>query len=565
MNSKNTRGSCAGLARITLLGCLLVLCCGACVSPPPAPEQSPAFDERMRDRIEGIRRSGQCVVEGDELAALKLITALYENNGFQPLWSRPGQANALLVAIRDAWREGLNPDDYHYQILSRILESPDTSPVDDVGRELLLSDAFFRLAYHYRFGRVDPEKLFIDWNFERGLDDLSPQALLNQAIEEDRVVETLQDLLPDGPYYRGLRNALATYRDMQTHGGWQQLPEGPLLKPGMSHPQIAMLRQRLAAEGYGETDSGPADTMDPALEAVLVDFQKRHGIDEDGRLGPATREALNTPIRQRIDQIRVNMERLRWVSHSLPEDFLLVDIAGYRVLLFEDYRLIWSSRAVVGRPYRKTPVFRAMMTYLVLNPSWTVPPTILRQDILPKLRQGTAVLQEKHLAIIDNNGRQVDPDSLDLAKLSAGAFPYQLRQPPGPANALGRIKFMFPNRYLVYLHDTPTKSLFDKTQRAFSSGCIRIDKPLELAEILLARNPGWTPQRLQAEIATQRTKTVTLHRPIPILIMYFTAESGEDGQIRFRPDLYDRDAQVLEALNRKLSFTPTIDNPAWTQ
>ena len=558
------------MARIALVW-LLVLSCGACVSPAPVSIQ-PGFEERMRDRIEDIHRSGQCVVEGHRLAALKLVASLYENNGFQPLWSQPDQADALLDAVRTAWLEGLDPDDYHHQILSRLLTSPDALPVDDVGRELLLSDAFFRLAYHYRFGRVDPEKLFIDWNFERGLDELSPQALLNRALAEDSLIETLQGLLPDSPHYRGLRNALAGYRDIQANGGWDHLPDGPMLKPDMTHPHVVLLHRRLAAEGY---DTGPEHeheheheqvyTLDARLEAALGDFQKRHGIDEDSLVGPATRVALNTPIGQRIDQIRVNMERLRWVSHSLPEDYLLVDIAGYRVLLFQDGRLSWSTRAVVGRPYRRTPVFRAMVTYLVLNPSWTVPPTILRKDILPKLKQGTAVLEEKHLKVIDDAGREIDPDSLDPELLSSGELPYKLRQPPGPGNALGRIKFMFPNRYLVYLHDTPTKSLFDKTQRAFSSGCIRIDKPFELAEILLADDPGWTPQHLQTEIASQQTRTVILRRPMPVLIMYFTAESGDAGQVSFRPDLYNRDAKVLDALNRKLSFTTAIDNPDWKQ
>jgi murein L,D-transpeptidase YcbB/YkuD len=518
----------------------------------------------MRDRIEGIRHSGECIVEGERVAALNLVATLYESNGFQPIWRGSGQAGQMLDAVRSARQEGLDPADYHYEILSRILASTDDSSVDEVGLELLLSDAFFRLAYHFRFGRTEPEKLFIDWNFNQDFGETEPQKLLMQAIEEGQVTDTLNELLPHSRHYQGLRKGLAHYRDMQAAGGWPTLPDSLSLKPNMTHPHVTLLRERLQVSG-DDVNKKPEqeDVYGPPLKQAVIDFQQRHEIKPDGIVGPATLVALNVPIEQRIDQIRVNMERLRWVSHSLPDDYLLVDIAGFRVMLYQDGQLAWATRAIVGRPYRKTPVFRSTMTYLVINPTWTVPPTILRDDFMPKLKQDRALLKEKNLKVIDQNGQEVDPNTLDWSEISVKNFGYKLRQPPGPNNALGRIKFMFPNHYLVYLHDTPSKSLFNKTQRAFSSGCIRIEQPLKLAEILLKANDGWTQERLQQQIATQRTRTVTLKQAIPVLMVYFTAEARNGEPVHFRTDLYGRDKKVLQALNHKLSFTPDIDNAVW--
>jgi murein L,D-transpeptidase YcbB/YkuD len=261
--------------------------------------------------------------------------------------------------------------------------------------------------------------------------------------------------------------------------------------------------------------------------------------------------------------MRANLERLRWASQYLPQNYLLVDIAGFRVKHFQDGRNTWTTRAVVGTPYRRTPVFRSIMTYLVLNPSWTVPPTILKEDLLPKLRQDRTILQEKRLTVINNTGEKIDPESIDWSSTTIKNFKYHLRQLPGPNNALGRIKFMFPNNYSVYLHDTPSKNLFEASQRAFSSGCIRIEDPLQLAEMLLQSNEGWDRNRLEQEIESGQTRTINLNLPIPVLLMYFTAEAGEDNSIQFRKDLYRRDANVIIALNQPLSHIAVIDMPAW--
>ncbi len=521
------------------------------------------FSELMRDRIEGIQRSGQCVVEGERVAALGLVSALYESNGFQPLWRGSGQASKMLSAVHAAELEGLDPKDYHAAIIAQILRFPEQSPVDEVAFELLLSDAFFRLAYHYRFGRIDPEKLFVDWNFREDFGVAEPQKILMDAIAQRRVAKTLQQLLPTTRDYIGLRAGLATYRDKKAAADWPVFPGGSYIKPGMTDVRVVLLRERLQINAVVIDGASAEHNYDPRLSDAVIEFQQQHGLKPDGIVGPATVAALNTTVQQRIDQIRINMERMRWVSHQLPEDYLLVDITGFKVQLYQQGKITWSTRAVVGRPYRETPVFRSTMTYLVLNPTWTIPPTILRRDIMPKLQQDRAVLVDKKLLVINQAGHEVNPDLLDWNNVSANNFEYLLRQTPGAHNALGRVKFMFPNKHAVYLHDTPSKSLFDKNHRAFSSGCIRIEHPLELAEILLQSNAGWTQDKLQQVVATEKTRTVKLNQDIPVLMMYFTAAAGEGDNIKFHNDLYARDKKVLAALNQKLSLTPDIDKSIW--
>ena len=258
-----------------------------------------------------------------------------------------------------------------------------------------------------------------------------------------------------------------------------------------------------------------------------------------------------------VDRLRVNLERLRWVLVERTPRFVAVNIAGYRVYYFDDDRLQWTARAMVGKPYRATPIFRADMTYLVINPDWTVPPTILRNDSLPAIKRDRSYLDKQRMDVIDRTGREVDPATIDWATVTPRNFPYMLRQRPGPTNSLGRIKFMFPNEHFVFLHDTPSRDLFNRDERAFSSGCIRVEHPFELADILLQGDPKWTPEALQRAVDSEAMQTVSLSRPLPVLILYLTAIAFDDGRdFTFLRDIYDRDAAVLNALNAGFVYSP---------
>jgi murein L,D-transpeptidase YcbB/YkuD len=305
--------------------------------------------------------------------------------------------------------------------------------------------------------------------------------------------------------------------------------------------------------------------FDESVEAGVQAFQTRHALEPDGLVGPNTLAALNAPVEARLDQIRVNMERIRWVYQDLPSDFVLTDIAGFHVYLVRGGEIVWDARAQVGQPFRKTPVFRDTMNHLVFNPTWTVPPTILRKDILPKVKQDPNYLRRRNISVLDRNGKLVDIDSIDWASLTPGRFPYTLRQEPGPDNALGRVKFMFPNAFMVYLHDTPSKTLFGRTQRAFSSGCIRVERPFELAELLLNDQKKWNQATIQQVLETQQTRTVMLEDPLPVLLLYWTAEMDDAGRIHFREDIYGRDERILKALDGEFVFKAPSNVPDWAQ
>jgi murein L,D-transpeptidase YcbB/YkuD len=271
-------------------------------------------------------------------------------------------------------------------------------------------------------------------------------------------------------------------------------------------------------------------------------------------VGKQTLEILNVPVEDKIDQIRINLERLRWVLHAIEGKFVIVDIAGFEVFVYKDNQVLWTSRVQVGKPYRQTPVFKSEIKYLVLNPTWTVPPGILAKDILPAVKKDPNFLKDRNIEVIDRSGKTVNQDTINWSKYSARNFPYQLRQEPGPSNALGLIKIIFPNDHLVYIHDTPSKSLFERTDRTFSSGCIRTEKPFELAEILLEDPDKWNEQSFKRVIDTRKTQTVMLPKHVPVLLFYWTVDPEPDGSVRFKRDPYKRDAEVLKGLNGEFKF-----------
>jgi murein L,D-transpeptidase YcbB/YkuD len=323
----------------------------------------------------------------------------------------------------------------------------------------------------------------------------------------------------------------------------------------MSDERVPALAARLAVTGDlppGEAADATATLYGDMLAAGVRRFQARHGLAADGVVGAATLAALNVPVAARIEHLRANLERARWVLYDPESEFLVVNIAGFQLYLVRRGEVVFRTRVQVGRPYRQTPIFKAEMTYVVVNPTWTVPPTIFRNDIVPELRRDIGYLAARNIDVFDSAGAAVDPAAVDW---SGRSLPYRLVQQPGPNNALGRIKFMFPNEHAVYLHDTPSRDLFDRDSRAFSSGCIRVEDPFELAELLLGRSERG---RLDAAVASGRTQTIFLPKPTTIMLLYWTAEVDAAGRIAFFPDVYERDAAVIAALAEPFAPPPTL-------
>ena len=525
--------------------------------------------DRLRTRIEASGAGLQALrAEGEAVYARPATTSFYVQRGFAPLWTTnrgPGASvDSLLRAVERADRLGLRPRDYHAEAIRTLLQEAQSAPTDAVAArrmadlELLCTDAFLLLATHRLSGRVDPEAIDPEWSATRRTADVAEA--MTRAVRTGSVERTLAELDPPQPEYRRLRAALKQYQALVEDGGWPKIPAGPTLRPGDRDARVATVRDRLRVTGDW---SGPAlaDTaalrFDSTLAAGVRRFQARHGLDADGIVGAQTLEALNVPARERVEQIRLNLERWRWLPQDLGARHLLVNIAGFELEVIENGREVLRMRVITGQRYRRTPVFSGDISYLVFSPYWHVPNSIATKDKLPLLKKDASALAAQGYEIFRGWGadaQPIDPTTVDWGAVSASNFPYRMRQKPGPNNALGRVKFMFPNKHNVYLHDTPSRELFARSERSFSSGCIRIEQPLELAEYLLADQPAWTPERVQQVIDRRVETSVRLKQNVPVHLLYWTAWAEADGTVHFRRDIYGRDALLQKAL-----ATPLLD------
>ena len=514
----------------------------------------------IEEKIDELWTTGKLNIGFADIASKHWLPDLYERNDFQLLWQNPQNVEDLLKDIASIADDGLNPEDYH---LSQLLvlklrlddvESPDPSLLADY--DILLTDSLVRLCYHIQFGKVDPESLDPAWNMTRQVRNQNPVGAIEKRLRTGSLAQGLDNIRPEIDYYHLLKSVLKNYRTIQDAGGWETVPEGPTLKPGMTDQRISQLRKRLAVTGDFEGTVSDSDLFDEELEAAVIRFQNRHRLEADGAVGKNTYAALNITVKQKIDQIRVNLERARWVFHKMPPDYIEVDIAGFQAYDIEGANINWTSKVQVGKPFRKTPVFKSKIKYIVFNPTWTVPPTILRKDILPKIKKNPGYLSKMKISVIDRKGRTVDPNSVNWSQYSKG-IPYTLRQEPGPHNALGRMKFIFPNKYFIYLHDTPSQALFGRKDRAFSSGCIRVEKDMELAEILLNDPDKWNRESIQKLLDTNKTRRVNLPKPKPVMLLYVTIRLDEKDNLIFIKDIYERDRAVLEGLNEEFTIWQT--------
>ncbi len=510
---------------------------------------------QIQNWIERIK-AGDCVKDKDcPIASVILLPKLYEKYNYQPIWTNPASVRQLIDAIKDSYNDGLTPEDYHLSLIQQLqrelVAKPD--PAKQAELDVVLTDSLVRLGYHLVIGKVDPVSLDSSWNMDRTL-KLDPMLEMSAAIDNAQVTGLVDSFRPQVDLYRGLKRALANYRKIEAKGGWPQVPAGETLKPGMNTTRVITLRQRLVITSDMPDVNMESALYDAAVEAGVKKFQQRHGFEVDGVVGKATLAAMNVPVKARIDQIRVNLDRARWVLHDLPQEYVVVDIAGFNVRYISNGGESWRTLAIVGKAYRKTPVFRSHIRYIIFNPTWTIPPTILRKDILPKVKHDPEYLQNNNMVVLDQQGEQINPTTIDWHQYPNERFPYLIRQLSGPNNTLGRVKFMFPNKHIVYLHDTSNKSKFKKTKRTFSSGCIRIQDPLDFAELLLANKPGWDRAKIDAIVDSSEITHVNLAKPLTVMLLYWTAEMDNEHGVVFRQDIYDRDSAVLAGLESEFKF-----------
>ncbi|MCU0560044.1 MAG: L,D-transpeptidase family protein [Desulfobacterales bacterium] len=519
----------------------------------------------MQTRVAAAQADSFMVCQGELVCGIADLPSFYARRDHRPAWrSAEGAfapAGALLRFIERAGEHGLDPANYHLEAIRRLLESDHMAHL--AGRRLetnlavdldfLLTDAFLLLASHLRAGRVNPETLHVEWVVQMD-PEVDVARLLEDAIATGRIEETLQAFAPPHPEYRHLQNALASYRGLAAAGEWPQLPDKATWERGQTGGIAELLRERLARSGdYPHLPNDDADA-DRELFEALRRFQERHGLEADGRMGAQTLGALNVALTERIRQIELNLERWRWLPHDLGQRHIWVNVPRFTLSVVANGEPALDMRVVVGRHYRRTPVFSSRMDHLVFNPDWNIPNRIAVQDILPKARKDPGHMRREKIRVFEGWNRgaaELDPDEIDWSQVTAGNFRYRLMKDPGPHNDLGRVKFMFPNTFSVYLHDTPSKRLFERSMRGFSSGCIRIEKPLDLAVYVLGDAALWSHEAVTAAINTGQLRTVRLKQPIPVHLVYMTAGADADGGVAFWQDIYQRDAALDRALRQK--------------
>ncbi len=493
--------------------------------------------------LEAARAEGS--VAGAQLAAPDALQRFYELRENAPAWD--AQIEALEAALDSAEAQGFRREDFNRAALAAAQAAAAGGDAAQVAAfDILASDAAMRFVHYMAFGKVEPESLDTAWNFDRPVIERDPVELFAEYLAGPGFEVLAVALEHQGFQYLQLVDALARYQSIAASGGWEAIPEGEVLKPGATDARIPALRARLAAEAVERAEAGDAPTLyDEALESAIRAFQLRHGLTADGVIGPQTLASLNRPVSDRIDKLRLSLERFRWYIRGLGEDFVLVNIAGAETFVVLDGKPAWATRSITGSEYRQTPVFAGEIEYMVVNPTWSVPASIFRKDKLSRIRKDRGYLERNNYVVRSQDGKVISASSVNWSAKNPGV---SLMQMPGPDNALGRIKFMFPNKHAVYLHDTNNRGLFEQEERNLSSGCVRIEDPFVLAGLLMQGDPSWTQARLEELLESGETTRIDLPEPMSVLMTYWTAWV-EDGEVQFREDPYERDAAVLAALN----------------
>jgi murein L,D-transpeptidase YcbB/YkuD len=471
------------------------------------------------------------------LLAPQAVARYYSQHPTASAWGEGEDLSELMQALSGLEQHGLNPMHYHFE----QLRSPSVSTA---ALDVYATDAWLSAAAHMLYGKLDPISVEPNWTAIGRQADLV--AALNAALTTHSIAPSLEQFAPQQEGYAALLSEYQSLRALAVIP-IRVVPDGPTFRPGMSGDRVKALQERLAQLEllFDATIDG---VMGTATTDAVMTFQTLHDLDSDGLVGAATLAALNRGPQEKLAKLRVNMERWRWLPQDLGRKHIRVNIAGFNVAAWKDGALVRTHLAIVGKPYRKTPVFSDEIEYIVFNPWWEVPNSIARVDKLPLFQQDPSLVDSLGFQVLDRDGQVLNNAGIDWTGIRPGTFPYRLRQSPGPQNALGEVKIMFPNIHNVYLHDTPTRGLFSNRQRAFSSGCMRTQDPLDLAAWLLEETADWDKNRINAAIASGLETRVNLTRRVPVHVLYFTAVNEEHGGVRYLDDIYQRDDAVLAGL-----------------
>ncbi len=527
--------------RTRLLTSLLVLATLFAVEPLAA-------DGRLRERLEPLLDGTQTPSAGQGLFSGRLLAELYLERNWNDAWDDQ-RARSMLKLARESRFDGFDPSDFRADEIRALLDAGGLGRLAGAERakaDIDLSDALLRYIHHSRFGKYDPRRINRGQNFTPAVDPDGLKADLAGSLAAPDLAAHVDALVPRPFFYRNLKRGYQRYLAIAERGDWTAIPPGANLHVGLRDSRVPLIRERLAlTDGYRADVPASDPLFEPALAESVKGFQRRCGLDSDGVIGPRTLDALNEPVEVRLAKIRANMERMRWLYNSLPDDFVFVDVAAFRLDLIRNGKVDWTTRTIVGTTTDQTPMFRDEMEHIVFNPTWTVPASI---------QKTMGSVSSRYQVVDRRTGRRVSTsDASDHRR-------YRIVQPPGSNNALGQVKFMFPNGHAIYLHDTPSRHLFARSERAYSHGCIRVKDPLVFAERLLNK-PGWTETEVDRVVERGSTRYVNLDEHLPVLIYYLTAVADEAGRVGFRSDIYQRDDALLAVMGGP-AHPPRIAFPA---
>jgi murein L,D-transpeptidase YcbB/YkuD len=545
------------LRRTTLAVVLIVStgCAGATTA------RRAEMDTALRATLQSSKRPAFVTADKEGTRLWALTREFYAAREYSPAWiedAKPQpQIEALVKALKAAQDEGLDPELYNVGVIDARREEASRGFLSAKGfdpKEAGVFDVWFTYLYlKYASDLADglSDLAHADSSWQIKPEKFDPRGRLEQALAEDRVAESLLELTPDNPHYRALRRARAEHRAMADGGGWPKVPAARV-KPGARHAAVPAIAARLRASGDYKgsvPEAGAPAPYTPELVEAVKRFQRRHGLADDGVVGPGVVAAMNVPLATRIKQIELNLERWRWLPRDLGDRYILVNIPEYHLEVWEGERVPLSMRVVVGKEETPTPIFNDEMSYLVFSPYWNVPPSIAEGETLPAVLSDPGFLARTNMEVLDTDGTVIDPTAMDLSDPAR----YRFRQKPGSDNSLGLVKFMFPNQFDVYLHDTPADSLFARASRSFSHGCVRVEDPVALAEYVLRDQPAWDRERIAEAMNAHEEKTVKLRSKLPVYLGYWTARISGDGLVQFRPDVYGIDRQQTRLLAERLS------------
>lgn len=500
------------------------------------------------DKIEDFFEDAETGI--DQIYNLSQVTEFYKENDFEPIWTSRELREDIYRNIENIEGEGLFFEDYHGEKLQKLLSSLDTNSEEENNLlEILLTDSYLKLSEDLATGKLDPTEIHDIWGTP--INQIDPRSLLKKAISEGNIQKSLDSLKPNHIVYHQLKEALRQFKKTGIREkSSTKIPSGRLIKPGEKSDRIHSVTKRLAELGYFKAPIDSTNTIyNENIQEAVKEFQLDHDIQVDALLGNNTISNLNLTKIDRYHQLLVNLERWRWYPRDLGKHYIIVNIPGYQLSVVKNGDTLRSHKIMVGTEVRKTPVFSDEIGYIIYNPTWTIPPTIKKNDVIPGAKRDIGYFQKKNIKIYDNDGNNVDPSSVDWNSSKANSFTY--RQPAGPTNPLGIVKIIYPNEYLIYLHDTPSRDLFEKNVRAQSSGCVRVQDALGLAKYLLSDQEAYDDKKIEAILKSGKTTQIPVKQKVKVHHFYWTAYQKKDT-IKFIDDIYNMDQKIWELLKPKV-------------